>query len=863
MGLARSHFATLGPRPIRKHSQAIMNLRYPSISAATSPVAAHRERCSGTGEDWRLCYGRRHMRRGLFAFAALVATSSVSASVAAAPAAPSGPHPRIFLTGPVLTALTAKSKDAASMTAKAIKTCDSVATSPGDWFDGNGFEWGAGATACGLAWQLTKKPEHAASGIKLLTALLDDKNSLGDGGGGDLVVQQDSGYFIRIYGPYAGLAYDWLHAAPGMDAALKLKAQTRFKAWLDWYGTKGYLKAEPGANYHAGYVLAKTIISIAISGDDAAGATYFTDVVDNIFQTQLITKGLGKGGVLQGGDWAEGWQYGPLSVLSYSLSARALAEQGVSYPEIGTWVNELSLRFFHALTPSRSELYVGGDFDDSGFNAKPNGRVALATLVGPSSNEAASWAAFARKNIGKDKEVLVFVDALAEARGVAPVDLGGPTSSKWYVAGGTRRLYMRSGWETTANWAVFHSSPHQVPDHEHADASNVVFYRGADALVVDPSPYGSLSTITSNALTVESNSVGEEYKPSQSVWSGKAEMPWARAGESGIVAARADLSKAFASSKVASDVPYARREFVFLPEGDVVLLDRARTDDAARGLRVRFHSPAAFTLAAGGATSTIGGSTLRIAAVDVGGQTPTARMSPVGDCYSGATRGNCDKARFASGEYNVRVPGPTSLAVHVLSGTAKGDAPPAVLSIKDPAVDPAKNPTVVGAVITRGTLRSVVVGASAKDGVAGASLTYVAPAGGARNVVFDAPESPAGASTVAAVKEGSACRVTITPASGAGFVGRPVMFTLGSATDPCAILEDKVAPPGVAPLGTGNLPGGNPAGGANGALVAEAEGQHDDCGCRTAGRDSRNAGFGALVAGAFALVVARRRRRRR
>ena len=37
----------------------------------------------------------------------------------------------------------------------------------------------------------------------------------------------------------------------------------------------------------------------------------------------------------------------------------------------------------------------------------------------------------------------------------------------------------------------------------------------------------------SNALTVESESVGAEYKPSQAVWPNKAELPWARAGESG------------------------------------------------------------------------------------------------------------------------------------------------------------------------------------------------------------------------------------------------------------------------------------------------------------------------------------------
>ena len=807
------------------------------------------------------------MRRGLLTLAAFTFSATIPVVAHAAPPTPSGAHPRIFLTAPVLSALDAKSKVATSATANLVKLCDDVAANPSKWthqpdYD---FVWGIGATACGIAWQLTKNDAHAANGIKLLTALLDDRNDIGDGAGGNDVVQHDSGYYIRVFGPYSALAYDWLHEAPGMDATLKTKAQTRFKAWVDYYTASGYLKDEPGANYHSGYVYAKTLISIAMAGDDPAAATYFTDVVDNLFKNEIVGKGLAKGGVLQGGDWAEGWQYGPLSVLSYALSARAIAEQGATFPELTTWNNELAIRFFHALTPNRTQLYTGGDFDDEAYNVKPHPRVPLATLLGPSSDEAAGWAAFARQSITKDKEQLPFLDALAEARAVAPVDLGGPNASKWYVASGTRRLYMRSGWEPTASWAEFQSSPHKVPDHEHADASNLTFYRGADALVIDPSPYGSLSTLTGNSLTVESNAVGDEYKPSQAVWDNASELPWARSGQSGIVAARGDIAKAFVSGAKA-DVPFARREMVFLPEGDIVLVDRARTDDAARGLRVRLHAPTAFTLVGSGAKADVGGSTLRIQGVVLGGQTPTVKMSPVGDCYSG-TRGGCENSRFAAGRYDVRVPGPSSLAIHVLSGLAKGDADPTVTSINDPSIDAAKNPTVVGTVVQRGTLRSIVVASSAKDGAAGASLAYLSPAGGSRNVVFDAPEAADGASNVVAVKEGSGCRVTITAgAPGQGFVGRPLMFTLGSAEDPCAVLEDKIAPPAVSPQG-GPPPGGpgGPAGGpgADGGVGAAGDAPSEDsgCGCVTAGHAQTEAGL--VVGGVAALAAFVRRVRRR
>ncbi len=50
-------------------------------------------------------------------------------------------------------------------------------------------------------------------------------------------------------------------------------------------------------------------------------------------------------GALVGGDWPEGWQYGQLSVLEYALAARALAEQGVTWPEVSSWVDDITLRY--------------------------------------------------------------------------------------------------------------------------------------------------------------------------------------------------------------------------------------------------------------------------------------------------------------------------------------------------------------------------------------------------------------------------------------------------------------------------------------------------------------------------------------
>lgn len=80
-----------------------------------------------------------------------------------------------------------------------------------------------------------------------------------------VTVTHDTWYPMRWYGPYVALTYDWLYD----DADPALRAQTRrcLAGWIDAYTRFGYLRADPGANYHAGFVIAKTLGAIAIGRD--------------------------------------------------------------------------------------------------------------------------------------------------------------------------------------------------------------------------------------------------------------------------------------------------------------------------------------------------------------------------------------------------------------------------------------------------------------------------------------------------------------------------------------------------------------------------------------------------------------------
>ena len=804
---------------------------------------------------------------------ALALALVLPATAVAAPAAPSGAHPRIWLTPATVTALKANATKSGTAAAAIVSKCKDIAANPNRYSDGifMGYGFGYAASTCAMAWQLTKDASFATAAIRQWRALLDDFQTLGDGAGGDTTVsgQHDNGYAMRYFGTFTALTYDWLHDAPGVDASLLQTSRDRFKVWTDWEEANGYLHDVAGSNYQAGYVLGKTMIAIAASGeDDGSAAKYWTDVVDTMWKTEnLGPKGAGTGGPLAGGDWPEGWEYGELGVLEYAMSLRAIEEHGASFPDGHAYFSALGLNYAYALTPDQKGFFIGGDYGNAAVAApnKPPGTEPLLAIMIGGNDDAAGWAAYLHQNTVKPRADGLVYEALAEARGATATSYNATPRPLYYVTAGTRKLYARSSWDATATWGVFVSAPHFLVDHQHLDASTFVYSRGADALVVDPSPYGSLSSLTANALTVDSSTVQQGYRPSQSPHSA-AELAWARATASGVAAARAELAPAFADDTGKSDVPFARRDWTMLPEGEVVVLDRVRTDDAARKTYLRFRSPSPFTLgAANVATATVGASKLVVHPVKLSGGTPAVKTykGDNGSPCSNGSFGTCTAARFDTGEYAVQVPGPSAVALHVLDALGTADAPSEAVAIDDPAV--------TGARVTRGSARSFVLGSSAKDGAAGATLAYSVPGDMlARHVVFDAPEDTTGTSSVSAHAVGDACAVTITAGGGAGsFAGRPLVFQLAAAKDGCTATEDKPAPPPQTGPGGGGADGGT---GADGGPNADAPsvgpgGVTGGCGCHVlahaSGRDAGAAIALGLMLGAIGVGRVRRRRRSR
>jgi hypothetical protein len=820
---------------------------------------------------------RRHVSRALLAAASTgLALSTLTSTARAAPPEPTGPHPRLWLDATTRSSMKALAQREGNAISRAVRQCNRLRGSLRAEARNRymGLDWAAHTSNCAIAYQATGETSHAETALHFFNALLDDWETVGDGKGGDAAARHDSGYAIRAFGVHAAIAYDFLHSAPGMTQVLLAKARRRFRAWTDWYDASGYRARHPGTNYHAGYLTAVTLMAIAQGGEAGAdGTRMWRHVADDLWSGDM-KRAAARGAVLDGGDWGEGWQYAPLAVAGYAVAARAMIQQGLAMPEYERWADQLVVRHVHALVPSERGTFVGGDTQVETPSIPPSAWTLAAVVAGPSSPTAASWAKaeLARLHLTGDDRSFLLYEALAAARGVEAAPFPRETSATMFLARGNGTLYARSSWSPAAAWMAMQCTRTIDVDHLPANAGNFVLARGSDELVVDPSPYGSLTSLTSNAPSVESAQLPADYKPSQAYWSQKTGYTWARQTESAVVAARCDYADQYRFQERPSDVPMAMRDVVLVPSGGgnatAVVVDRARTGGASRSLFLRFRTKAGLALASDGtAAGSAGGSSLRITPILKSSGTPEVRQVTKSDCFSkGTTRGNCSAARFSVQDYVLTVKGEDATAVHVLDLAGAGERLTAARLTSE------RDHRVVS--FERGSRRAAVIIAASGGR---AELTYRAAPG--HHVVLDAPSSPAGRASVTAARAGTLCAVTVTPASSGGLDARPLVVAV---SDTCAVTEDPTQQrPVVASLdGAGPAPAPNVETRADARRNASSRDElfapapdavllpphlpraaraRNACGCTSVGRTTTMIG-GTLALVAAALLVARRRR---
>jgi hypothetical protein len=800
----------------------------------------------------------RHTVRGRYkAIAAGVVLAAVSSSAVAAGAPALGAHPRLFLKGNAIAQLKAQAGHAGSATARAIAVCDNVIAHPDQYSSGGyqGLGFPEPFSACALAWVVRGDTASGTAAVKYFKALLDDYSAVGAGDGGDNVVQHDAGYSMRVFAPYAAIGYDWLQNAPGMTPQLLQHARDRFKAWTTWYPQGGYHPDTPGSNYHAGYVAGATLIAVAEAGEAGGdGDALWTHVTGEIMTTQF-GPALAKGGIMDGGDWLEGWQYGPLSVAELAMSAKALRDSGVDMKAWSAWESGLVARALNGSTPDKSGAYIGGDSESTTPHMPLQSMTLDAAVLDDASPEMKAYAMQTIKDRGLHEDLFLLVDALAEANAPAPKAFP-TTAPTWYYVPGSRTLFARTDWSNKAIWMASRCAPNRVPDHMWVDAGNVVLTRGADHLVVDPTPYGGFSTLTGNAPTVVSPQLPSDYQPSQASWGKDANVDfrWARQTQSGVVAARCDYAGQYQFQDNASDVPRAMRDLVMIPYGQgnaalVVVDDTVGANST--GLDIRFHSMNTFAGAGATSRAHVGGSDLVAQLASSSGGTPSLVVPGVGDCFS-SPRGKCEIGRFKTGEWHTAVTGKNAQAVTVLDAVAAGESPAAATSSSGSGWRATE--------LDRGGKHIAVVSIDAGK----TSVTYTAKAG--THVVVGAPAGDKGRADVTATGSGGSCTVTVAAHAGAtgGFDAKPVVVSVDAN---CQVSEDGTS--ATTDPETGGGTGGGSGGGGTGGDGTGGDGTGSggdtagggDASNLTGGCMSSDPSNGAPIAVLGFAFIARRRRK--
>ena len=528
--------------------------------------------------------------------AAVASATSEPIVVTPAPDRSAQSHPRILLTGPRLDAARTLARTGQADWKAVLQACGDATTEKIE-AGYEAWDWVQAGLSCAFAYHVTKNEAFARTSLQYWKALLDDEKKVGDAAGGAAIVHGDDGYGIRTHGLFGAILFDWLHDVPGMTPELRKHAVDRFVAWTDWFGASGYNHDKPISNYYVGYFGAVAFAGLAAEGDDPR-ATQLRRHSREMFARELAPALK----TLAGGDWPEGWQYG--SLVAAIVAFYADAEGGGARGQV-PWLSQVVEMRAAALWPDGKHLFDNGDWEKKPATASANELIAIAAVLpetDPASPHALSLATLA-KNPHDDWPWLW---ALVASRTKREDPRRGGAS---YLAPGTGTLFARTSWSPAAVWVAFSSSPY-LADHQHADAGGFEIVRGGDALVVDPSGYGSYATSSHNCLLVDDGKENLVYAPNQGSWG--ADTKIARFEDTGPFAyGQADFTSSYDPDGYPGDHPArsvtrAERELLFVrgkeDTAKIVIYDRVSLGKPSYGVTSALH---------GASTPLITGGTVR------------------------------------------------------------------------------------------------------------------------------------------------------------------------------------------------------------------------------------------------------------
>ena len=454
---------------------------------------------------------------------------------------------------------------------------------------------------------------------------------------------RDTGYDIRFGLRDLMLAFDWMpDRFTQNEKALIVRVATD---WVDWYHTApGYAETWPVENYYAGYVQGIALTAIATAGENPDADRILTLLRVKLGDEMPILNQR-----LAGGDWAEGWNYGPYTMVEFALLNALLRDAGEDWSAIFDFLQPLARSLTYQVSPEFSETRsFGGYSGDYPSRTSP----ALLAVLSTTTRDGALASRLYRsmdanpENDFADSGGFSFYEMIfGDAKATADV-LAVPLS---YFNSGTGRFFSKSSLADPDAYQVTTENTGYSYDHYGYANGDVRLYRGPACLVC-PSAYrgeafdgeGETTAFSTYLVNGEGQRLGLG-RNNQNLYA-------IEAGSHAAIGMRFESS--WASSRYdenivdpANPLDYMIREVVHLRPGTLIVRDRHRRRDAGDSLEARWH------LGSSDAVAMLGGGRYRIGSLFVSTAWPTgvvASFAADGDRY-GTRVGTLMRAGFSPG----------------------------------------------------------------------------------------------------------------------------------------------------------------------------------------------------------------------
>ncbi len=428
------------------------------------------------------------------------------------------------------------------------------------------------------------------------------QSSAGDGGLNSIFI--DSGFPSRYLGKFTSMGFDWLYGYRGFTPAFKNQVADMLVRWSDASGDAVYLVNDPASNYAEGNYISSVLTALAVSGGRNTNGTRLLNQAIAYRQQNVLPVITNISTSLNGGFWAEGWNYGQQASRNLILSGLALETAGLANitPE-RAWAGQVINSLISA-QPSQDTIYDGGDW--YAYPAPFVDKDLFYMMATATTNATArSNANYIIQNYPdsqtKDMQDLLYRDPSAPTSfwGSAPLQ---------YNNLGTGLIVARNDWNYNSTWVAFQLGNLLETEHQLDCQGQLEIQRGGDGLLinaneVDENQTPSTQSSFGNLMCIDDNGVGTQtYRFNQGSWFGTPGCVMSSyEATNGYVYAGGDYAASYGDNFTPGigTAKKLTRHVVYLRPDYIVVHDRAITKSTNDLKQLRWHFLSSPTFNAG------------------------------------------------------------------------------------------------------------------------------------------------------------------------------------------------------------------------------------------------------------------------